>query len=145
MKVMLVAFAMSFCLLGASAKSTHEQQSTCIPPFPMLNPLDQREYEKMLSQNEVKWIHATALHLDEYVKSHATDLKNVRCCFYVDNDGRIKQPISFAQDLSEMRKRKLEKDLANASPLPKPVTSLKDKPIFVEFDLDSTTTIRFGQ
>ncbi len=145
-KFWLSAIAVSFLASSAFAESIKERSSShCVPPFPMLNPVDQDEYEKGLSQLESKWVHTTYSHLEQFVKSHPTNLKDIRCCFAVDSSGKVKGPVFFSIDLPSNEEQKLTKELKSASPLPKPSSSLVAKKIFVGFGKDSVSSLRLSQ
>ncbi|HIA55160.1 MAG TPA: hypothetical protein EYN91_24270 [Candidatus Melainabacteria bacterium] len=145
-KFWLSAIAISFLSSSAFAESIKERSSShCVPPFPMLNPVDQAEYEKGLSPIESKWVRTTYSHLQQFVKSHPNNLKDIRCCFAVDSSGKVKEPIIFSTDLSRNEEQKLTKELKNASPLPKPSSSLVAKKIFVGFGKDSVSSLRLSR
>jgi hypothetical protein len=124
-------------IIGSKNVNKH---AACVPPFPMLDPLDQREYEDGLPTSERDWIRAVNAHLRK-LPEKTSSLRYSRCTFGVEPSGEIVEPVAYSGNLTRAEKKITTELIFSFSPLPAvPVKARRQ--LIVGIDTNSITSIR---
>ncbi len=131
---------------NSEPKEKRKIRFSCIlvPPFPILNPVSQSDYEARLSSDERRWIVRMLAHLKENFHDPEKYFSNLSCSFEVNPNGKFHGLVLFSSMLPEKQRIMMAKKILSLPSLPT-VTGVKDvdRRIILRFDENAEQSIRF--
>ncbi|RTL42368.1 MAG: hypothetical protein EKK48_10260 [Candidatus Melainabacteria bacterium] len=120
-------------VLPMSSPTVSGAIKSCVPPFPVLVPLNQQDYERALSPEDAGWIQRTTAEIMHQLNNRNLNVVGTRCLMEISSAGTIVAPVYFSSPLPEERHSKYVSAFLSLSSLPK-FSSGNSRYVLVGFD-----------